>query len=121
MAIINNKNYPCKFYKRAPNSQDATNVPIFFMAELVSDKERAYNQKILNFVTPSTRFVIRTDSRLIYDWNDGQGVRGYVEFQGDIYQVQNIMYDLSTQSGLGAGRFSKQQAEANAIKTMALV
>jgi len=103
-----------------PNSQDTDNLGISFRAELVSDKERAFNQRISNLITPTTRMVLRTDSKMIYDWVDGKGVRGFVELQGDIYQVQAMRFDYATQSGLSAGTFSKEHSERNAVKVLVL-
>jgi len=121
MALLNNQFYDCKYYKRLPNDSDTTNVPLLFKAELVSDKEKQYSQRLQGLFVGNSRVVLRTDSELIYEWNDGEELRGFVEFQGDIYQVQNISYDYAVVNSLGAGRFSKQHTQKNAIKVLSLV
>lgn len=120
MALLGNQFYPCKLYKRFPNSIEADNVPILFYAELVSEKEKHYSQTIRGMITPGTRFVIRTDSSEIYEYINGNAVRGFIDFQGDVLHIQNISYDMSTQSGLAGGEFSKEHCERNAIKILAL-
>lgn len=121
MAILDNQSFPCKFYLRVPNGDETNNLPIFFKAELVGDKEKNYNQTIANMITPSTKIVLRTASPYIYGHRNGKEVKGFVVFQGDVYQVQNISYDEKTQNGLGVGKFSKEHGERNAIKVIFLV
>jgi hypothetical protein len=58
---------------------------------------------------------------LIFDSYEGEIVKGYVEFQGDIYQVQTVSYDFNHNASLEAGRFSKAHTEKNAIKVLVLV
>jgi hypothetical protein len=58
---------------------------------------------------------------MIYDSSEGEIVKGYVEFQKDIYQVQSISYELVGHAGLAAGKFSKKHTEKNAIKVLVLV
>lgn len=122
MALIQNQHFTCKLWKRLPNSTTETdNTPIIFKAELISEQERTFNQRIANLFTPQTKQAIRTDSKQIYDFNDGESIRGYVELQGDTYQIQSIQYDLINPSSLGAGKFSKAHNERNAIKVILLV
>lgn len=121
MALLNNQFYICKFYKRIPNETEPDNVPIIFKAELVSDKERTYSQRLQGLFSSNSRIVLRTDSSLIHEWNNGEELRGFVEFQGDLYQVQSIAYDYSVVNSLGAGRFSKKHTQQNAIKVLSLI
>lgn len=121
MALLNNQFFHCKFYKRIPNDSDTTNIPIFFKAELISDKEKQYSQRLQGLFSSNSRVVLRTDSPLIYEWADGQEIRGYVEFQGDIYQVQTIAYDYSVVNSIGAGKFSKKHTQQNALKVLSLL
>jgi len=122
MALLNNQFYHCRFWKRLPNSTtEVQKESIFFKAQLISDKERTFNQKIANLFTPQTKLALRTDSKSIFENEKGDGVRGYVEFQGDIYQIQAISYDQTEPSSLGSGRFSKKHTEKNAIKVITLI
>lgn len=124
MALITNKYFQCKFWKRIPNESTTNTVdnePIHFRAELVSDREKTYSQRLQNLITEQTRLILRTDSKQIYDWQNGEAIRGYVEFQGDIYQVQSITYDYNNQAGIGVGKFSKGHSERNAIKIITLL
>lgn len=121
MAILDNQSYECEYYLRVPNGYEADNLPVFFKAELVSDKEKTYNQSLSALMTPSVRLMLRTASKHIGGFSDGQEVKGYVKFQGDLYQVQSISYDMKSQNGLAVGKFSKAHAEMNAIKVLVLI
>ncbi len=122
MALIANKYFTCKLWKRMPDSTtDTANTPIIFKAALISEKERTYNQRISNLFTPQTRQAIITDSKQIYEFNDGESVRGFVELQGDLYQIEKIQFDMVNISSLGGGKFSKEHNERNAIKIITLV
>jgi hypothetical protein len=122
MALISNKYYLCKFYKRIPDQlTEVQEEPIYFRAELISDMDKSLMAKIQNLLTPNVRLVIQTDSKAVFDSYEGKTTKGYVEFQGDIYQVQSITYRLTNPSSLGSGRFSKRRNDKNAIKIMVLV
>lgn len=122
MALLSSKSYRCKFYKRLPNQNTETvDEPINFRAEVISDKDKSLGSRIQNLLTPNVRLVIRTDSKLIFDSYEGEIVKGYVEFQGDLYQVQSVSYELNHHASLSAGRFSKAHTEKNAIKVLVLV
>ena len=120
MALITSPSYECKMFLRTSDgSERRDNTPVIFMAQVVGNKEKAYRQ-IMGFTTPTTRLVLRTDSEDIYSFKQGQGVLAQVEFQGDIYQVQSITYDISNAFGLSAGKFTKEHNERNAIKVLVL-
>ncbi len=122
MALISNKHFLCKFYKRLPNQNtQVTDEPIYFKAELISDKDKSLTSRIQNLLTNNVRIILRTDSKHIYESNESEIVKGYVEFQDDIYQVQSISYEIIGHAGLGVGRFSKKHTEKNAIKILVLV
>lgn len=121
MAILNNQSFDCVYWKRLPNDSDKGSEPVYFKATIVSDKEKSYNQRISGLITPNTRLVLRTSSPLIYSWGNGRDILGYIDFQGDRYQVQTISYDTRNTFGLGAGKFSKQHTEENAVKVITLV
>lgn len=122
MALINNKYFQCKFWKRLPNQATETvEEPIYFRAELISDKDKTLSSKFQNFFSPDVRIVLRTDSKLIFDSYEGEIVKGYVEFQGDIFQIKSISYDLVNHAGIGGNRFSKKHTEKNAIKVLVLI
>jgi hypothetical protein len=57
----------------------------------------------------------------LFDSFEGEIVKGYVEFQNDLYQVQSVSYELVGHAGLAAGKFSKSHSEKNAIKVLVLV
>lgn len=121
MAFLGNQFYRCKFYERMPNANDPS-VPFFeFNAEVLGSREKTYSQRISSMITPSTKQVIRTTSELIYEQPNKEEVRGWVEVQGVVYMVERMEYDQTTQSGLGAGRFSKEHNERNAIKILWLM
>lgn len=120
MALITAPSYECKMFLRATNDSGRnSNSPIVFMAQVVGNKEKTYRQ-VMGFMTPNTRLVLRTDSPDIYTSNVGQEILSQVEFQGDIYQVQSVTYDNSNAFGLGAGKFSKEHNERNAVKVIVL-
>ena len=95
MAILNNQSHECRLYKRVPNSSEMNNVGMVFYAELVSDDELSHTQRIANLRTPETKKTIRTSSTNVYDFVDGKLERGYVLFQGVIYQIQNVVFDYN--------------------------
>jgi hypothetical protein len=122
MALISNKFFQCKFYKRLPNQNtQVVDEPIHFKAELISDKDKQLSSRIQNLLTPNVRIILRTDSKLLFDSYEGEIVKGYVEFQNDLYQVQSVSYELVGHAGLAAGKFSKKHTEKNAIKVLVLV
>lgn len=120
MSLLNGQYYVCKFFFRYPNSIEEQENFITFRAQLVGEKEKINNQRLIGLMTSKTRFVLRTNSKHIYTREDGKEVKGYVEFQGDLYQVEKIGYDLNNQNELGGGRFSKMHTEKNAYKIIAI-
>ena len=121
MALITAPSYECKLYKRGINDADRNAAsPIVFMAQIVGNKEKTYRQ-VMGFITPNTRLVIRTDSPEIYSGLSGENILAEIDIQGDIYQVQSITYDNSNAFGLGAGKFSREHNEQNAVKVITLV
>lgn len=121
MALISNEYFTCRFYPRTPNGIETTGEAPYFKAELISAKDRSYIAKAPNLFTSQTRFVLRTDAKIDFENADFKGVRGFVEFQGEIYQIQNISYEYQDQSGLGGGRFTKKHTERNAIKLISVL
>jgi hypothetical protein len=121
MALIANEFHLCRFYARTPNGIETTSEAPYFKAELISAKDRSYIAKAPNLFTTQTKFVLRTDAKIDFENLDFKGVRGFIEFQGDIYQIQNISYELSDQSGIGAGRFTKRHTERNAVKLISVL
>lgn len=121
MALITAPSYECKMFLRGSNdSSRGDSSPIVFMAQVVGNKEKSYRQ-VMGMITPSVRLVLRTDSPDITATANGQDVLSQVEFQGDIYQVQSVTYDNSNAFGLGAGKFSKEHNERNAVKVIVLL
>lgn len=121
MALISNEFYTCRFYPRTPNGTETVGEAPYFKAELISAKDRSYVTKAPNLFTTQTRFALRTDAKIDFENADFKGVRGFIEFQGEIYQIQNISYELTDQSGLGGGRFTKKHTERNAIKLISIL
>ncbi|NCA95551.1 MAG: hypothetical protein EOM74_01075 [Methanomicrobia archaeon] len=121
MAILNNQSFECKLYKRVPNSAEAQETGIIFYAELISNNEISQSPKLTNLRVQNARFMLRTSSTNVWDFSDGKLEKGYVLFQGGIYQIQTIEFDYNQAASFGAGRFSKEYAERNAIKILVLV
>jgi hypothetical protein len=121
MALITNEFHLCRFYPRTFNGTETVAEAPYFKAELITAKDRSYVVKAPNLFTTQTKFVLRTDAKIDFENADFKGVRGYVQFQGEIYQIQNISYELNDQSGLGAGRFSKKHTERNAVKLISVL
>jgi hypothetical protein len=121
MSLLNGQYYVCKFYYRYPNTDENHQNYIVFRAQIVGDKERNQGQRLIGMFTTKTKFILRTNSKHIYTRDDGKEIKGYVEFQGDLYQVERISYDLNNQNELGGGRFSKMHSEKNAYKIISIL
>ena len=121
MSLLTGQYYLCKFFFRYPNTDEEHENYITFRAQIIGEKERSQNQRLIGMFTNKTRFVLRTNSKHIYTRYDGKEIKGYVEFQGDLYQVERIAYDLNNQNELGGGRFSKMHSEKNAYKIISIL
>lgn len=120
MSLLNGQYYVCKFFARYPNTMEEREEFITFRAQLVGEKEKLMNQRVIGLMTAKTRFVLRTNSKQIYTRQDAKELKGYIEFQGDMYLIERIAYDANNQNELGGGRFSKMHSEKNAFKIITL-
>lgn len=124
MALLSNQYYTCYFFKRNPNSDDKTNIPIVFRAEIISEKDISRSSILTNSFQKEYRLVLRTDSKDIYDFREkdkGDAIYGWVRFQGDDFICESMQIDSNVPNSLQARRFSRAHNEKNAVKILRLI